>query len=109
MVGVVASVVINWIIWPFVARHELRKAMSEMMFFMSVAYRSESSFVKLLDCLLAANSTKVLLADTFTTIKVTAQQRKTLSVLRSLKGRLREGFVRIRQLMVCLNSPTECC
>jgi uncharacterized membrane protein YkgB len=41
VVGVVAAVLINWIIWPFVARHELRKALSMMMFFLSIIYRSK--------------------------------------------------------------------
>jgi hypothetical protein len=37
-------VVINWIWWPFVARHELRKAVSAMLFFMSIIYRSARSW-----------------------------------------------------------------
>ena len=41
VVGVVAAVMINWILWPFVARHELRKAVSAMLFFLSVIYRSK--------------------------------------------------------------------
>lgn len=41
-VGVVASIVANWIIWPFVARHDLRKAISMMLFYCSIMYRSES-------------------------------------------------------------------
>jgi hypothetical protein len=40
VVGVVAAVVINWILWPFIARHELRKAVSAMLFFLSIIYRS---------------------------------------------------------------------
>lgn len=39
MVGVVAAVVINWLIWPFVARHELRKALSSMLIYSSIIYR----------------------------------------------------------------------
>jgi hypothetical protein len=39
VVGVVAAVIINWIIWPFVARHELRKALSAMMIYSSIIYR----------------------------------------------------------------------
>lgn len=41
VVGVVAAVLINWILWPFVARHELRKAVAAMLFFLSVIYRSK--------------------------------------------------------------------
>lgn len=40
VVGVVASVVTNWILWPFVARHELRKALSSMLIYSSIIYRS---------------------------------------------------------------------
>ena len=47
MVGVVASVVINWVLWPFIARHELRQAMSAMMFFLSIIYRSNKTSVPL--------------------------------------------------------------
>jgi hypothetical protein len=39
VVGVVAAVVVNWILWPFVARHELRKALSGMMIYSSIIYR----------------------------------------------------------------------
>ncbi|KAK2624732.1 hypothetical protein QTJ16_005925 [Diplocarpon rosae] len=39
VVGVVAAVVVNWILWPFVARHELRKALSSMMIYSSIIYR----------------------------------------------------------------------
>lgn len=39
-VGTAAPILVNWMLWPFVARHELRYALSSMLFFMSVAYRS---------------------------------------------------------------------
>jgi uncharacterized membrane protein YgaE (UPF0421/DUF939 family) len=39
VVGVVAAVVVNWILWPFVARHELRKALSAMLIYSSIIYR----------------------------------------------------------------------
>jgi len=39
VVGVVAAVVVNWILWPFVARHELRKALSGIMIYSSIIYR----------------------------------------------------------------------
>ena len=41
IVGVVASVVVNWILWPFVARHDLRRGISSMLFYCSVIYRSK--------------------------------------------------------------------
>lgn len=43
LVGTSVPIVVNWIIWPFVARHELRFALSSMLFFMSVIYRSTLS------------------------------------------------------------------
>lgn len=42
VVGVVASVVVNWVLWPFVARHDLRKGISSMMFYCSIIYRSKA-------------------------------------------------------------------
>lgn len=39
VVGVVAAVVVNWVLWPFVARHELRKALAAMMIYSSLIYR----------------------------------------------------------------------
>ena len=42
IVGVVASVIVNWVLWPFVARHDLRKATATMMFYCSIVYRSKS-------------------------------------------------------------------
>jgi hypothetical protein len=37
--GVIAAVVVNWIVWPFVARHELRKSLSYMLLNLGIAYR----------------------------------------------------------------------
>jgi uncharacterized membrane protein YgaE (UPF0421/DUF939 family) len=39
VIGVVVAVVVNWILWPFVARHELRKALSAMLIYSSIIYR----------------------------------------------------------------------
>lgn len=39
VIGVVAAVVVNWILWPFVARHELRKSLSAMLIYSSIIYR----------------------------------------------------------------------
>jgi len=39
VVGVVAAVIVNWVLWPFVARHELRKALSSMLIYSSIIYR----------------------------------------------------------------------
>ncbi|KAL7622397.1 Zinc finger protein containing five transmembrane domains [Parahypoxylon ruwenzoriense] len=40
VIGVVASIIVNWVLWPFVARHDLRKAVATMMFYCSIVYRS---------------------------------------------------------------------
>lgn len=37
--GVVAAVIVNWVVWPFVARHELRKSLSCMLLNLGIAYR----------------------------------------------------------------------
>jgi len=81
IVGVIAAVVVNWILWPFVARHELRKALSAMMIYSSVIYRGiVAQYVYYED----------------------GEEPGKNEIERSemLEGRLREGFVRIRQLMV---------
>jgi hypothetical protein len=39
VVGVVAAVTVNWMLWPFVARHELRKSISSMILHCAVVYR----------------------------------------------------------------------
>lgn len=41
LIGAVSAVVVNWILWPFVARHELRKALSAMMIYSSIIYRGK--------------------------------------------------------------------
>ncbi|OTA61562.1 hypothetical protein K449DRAFT_465650 [Hypoxylon sp. EC38] len=80
VVGVVASVIVNWILWPFVARHDLRKAVATMMFYCSIVYRSiVSRYVYYEE------------GDEPTKDDIRASE--------ILEGRLREGFVRLRQLL----------
>lgn len=81
VVGVVASVFINWILWPFVARHELRKALSAMLIYSSIIYRGVVA--------------KYVYYEAGHEPKETDIERSEM-----LEGRLREGFVRIRQLLV---------
>lgn len=38
VVGICAAVVVNWCLWPFVARHELRKSISNMMLHLASTY-----------------------------------------------------------------------
>lgn len=88
IVGVVAGVVVNWVLWPFVARHELRKALSSMMIYSSIIYRGVvAKYVYYEDG--------------------EEPGKKDIERSEMLEGRLREGFVRIRQLMVrLLYSPS---
>ncbi|CAJ2504806.1 Uu.00g122000.m01.CDS01 [Anthostomella pinea] len=80
VVGVTASIIVNWIIWPFVARHDLRKATASMLFYCSIIYRSIVSRYIYYD---GQEPTK-----------------EDIEASEVLEGRLREGFVRLRQLMV---------
>lgn len=80
VVGVVAAVAMNWILWPFVARHELRKSISAMLLHTAIIYRGVVAKY----------------------IYYTEGEEPGLEdVARSemLEARLREGFVRIRELM----------
>ena len=80
IIGVVAAVLVNWVLWPFIARHELRKSLSAMMLHSAILYRS------------------VVAKYIYYT---NDQEPGPEDVARSemLEGRLREGFVRMRQLM----------
>ena len=80
IVGVVAALVVNWVLWPFVARHELRKSLSAMMLHSAILYRGVvAKYIYYTE----------------------GQQPGPDDIARSemLEGRLREGFVRIRQLL----------
>ncbi|KAM3071236.1 Zinc finger protein [Clarireedia jacksonii] len=80
MLGVVSAVVVNWFLWPFIARHELRKALSSMIVYSSIIYRGVVA--------------KYVYYEN-------GEEPGADDVKRSemLEGRLREGFVRIRQLL----------
>ncbi|OAA74293.1 Brefeldin A-sensitivity protein 4 [Akanthomyces lecanii RCEF 1005] len=80
-VGTAAPILANWLLWPFVARHELRAALSSFLFFLSVTYRSGLATYVYFEAGGAPTAHDV--------------QRSEL-----LEGRLREGLVRIRQLLV---------
>lgn len=80
VVGVVAAVIVNWILWPFIARHELRKSLSAMVLHSSLLYRAVVA--------------KYIY---YTEGKEPGQEDIAKSEM--LEGRLREGFVRMRQLM----------
>ncbi|KAI1487837.1 hypothetical protein F5X96DRAFT_648131 [Biscogniauxia mediterranea] len=80
IVGVVASILVNWILWPFVARHDLRKATAAMIFYCSIIYRSIVSRYVYYE-------------------EGHAPTKEDVEGSEVLEGRLREGFVRLRQLM----------
>ncbi|RDW71991.1 putative BRE4 [Coleophoma crateriformis] len=80
LVGVVSAVVMNWILWPFVARHELRKALSAMMIYSSIIYRG-------------------VVAKYVYYEEGEPPNKQDIERSEMLEGRLREGFVRIRQLL----------
>ncbi|KAL8749140.1 MAG: hypothetical protein Q9199_007871 [Rusavskia elegans] len=79
-VGIFASILTNWVMWPFVARHELKKSLATMMLHLAILYRSVVS-----KYIYYAEEQAPSAGDT---------ERSEM-----LEGRLREGFVRIRQLL----------
>ncbi|KAI5917153.1 hypothetical protein F4810DRAFT_716740 [Camillea tinctor] len=80
IVGVVGSILVNWLLWPFVARHDLRKATAAMIFYCSIIYRSIVSRYVYYE-------------------EGHAPTKEDIEGSEVLEGRLREGFVRLRQLM----------
>ena len=98
LIGTVVPVVVNWVLWPFVARHELRNALSSMMFFMSIIYRSKEA-----PCMCLAQQVLIYVAVVSQYVYFEEGNEPTPDVIKHsemLEGRLREGFVRIRQLLV---------
>ncbi|KAL6873005.1 hypothetical protein J3F83DRAFT_713461 [Trichoderma novae-zelandiae] len=81
LVGTTAPILVNWCLWPFVARHELRKSLSSMLFFLSIIYRNVVA--------------KYIYFEQ-------GKEPTPEDIVKSeiLEGRIREGFVRIRQLLV---------
>ncbi|KAI0403290.1 hypothetical protein F4802DRAFT_608175 [Xylaria palmicola] len=73
--GVVASIFVNWVLWPFVARHDLRKGLASTIFNCSIiakyVYYEEGN----------------------------APTKRDIENSEILEGRLREGFLRLRQLL----------
>lgn len=80
VVGVVAAIVVNWILWPFVARHELRKSLSTMLLHSSLLYRR-------------------VVGKYIYYSEGEEPGPEDIAKSEMLEGRLREGFVRMRQLM----------
>ena len=80
VVGVVAALITNWILWPFVARHELRESISAMLLHSSILYRG-------------------VVAKYIYYNPGCGPEPSDIARSELLEGRLREGFVRMRQLM----------
>lgn len=80
VVGVVAALLVNWVLWPFVARHELRKSLAAMMLHSAILYRGVVA--------------KYIYYD-----QNSAPTDDDVARSEMLECRLREGFVRIRQLL----------
>ncbi|PTB66936.1 hypothetical protein BBK36DRAFT_1168450 [Trichoderma citrinoviride] len=81
LVGTTAPILVNWCLWPFVARHELRKSLSSMLFFLSIIYRN-------------------VVAKYIYFEQGKEPTPEDIEKSEILEGRIREGFVRIRQLLV---------
>ena len=80
VVGIIAAVTVNWVLWPFIARHELRKSISIMMLHSAILYRG------------------VIAKYVYPTAD-TKPGPQDVERSEMLEGRLREGFVRMRQLL----------
>lgn len=99
VVGVVAAVTVNWMLWPFVARHELRKALSAMLIYCSIIYRGVVA--KYVYYEKGEEPTKADIEQSGPApLPPLFPNLLLITYLEMLEGRLREGFVRIRQLMV---------
>ncbi|KAL4729283.1 Zinc finger protein containing five transmembrane domains [Fusarium chlamydosporum] len=81
LVGTIAPIIVNWMLWPFVARHELRGALSVMLFYMSIMYRNVVANYVYFD-------------------EGKSPTPEDIRRSEMLESRMREGFVRIRQLLV---------
>jgi hypothetical protein len=80
VVGVVAAILVSWMLWPFIARHELRKSLSAMIYYSALIYRG-------------VVAQYIYYEDGDEPI----QEDITRSEM--LEGRLREAFVRMRHLL----------
>ena len=80
VIGLSAAVIVNLVFWPFIARHELRKSISGMIFYSAIVYRG-----------IVARYIYYSEGDEPSPADVSRSEM--------MEGRLREGFVRMRQLM----------
>ncbi|ELR02648.1 hypothetical protein VC83_01012 [Pseudogymnoascus destructans] len=80
VVGVISAILVSWLLWPFVARHELRKSLSGMIYYSALIYRG-----------VVAQYIYYEEGDEPTQEDITRSEM--------LEGRLREAFVRMRHLL----------
>ena len=80
VVGVIAALITNWLLWPFIARRELRKSLSATLLHSALLYRSIIAKYIYYPPSLPPSASDIARSE-------------------MLEGRLREGFVRMRQLM----------
>ena len=80
IVGVISAIMVNMTLWPFIARHELRKSLSTMLLHSAILYRG-------------------VVAKYIYYNEGDNPGPEDVAKSEMLEGRLREGFVRIRQLM----------
>jgi len=104
VVGVVAAVIVNWILWPFVARHELRKALSAMLIYSSIIYRGVVAKYVYYEKGEEPGKEDI---ERSGLCNLKHLIPSLIPATEMLEGRLREGFVRIRQLMACPILPLQ--
>ena len=80
VIGLLAALIVNWILWPFIARHELRKSLSATMLHSAILYRG-------------------VVAKYIYYTKGEEPTMEDITKSEMLEGRLRESFVRMRQLL----------
>lgn len=80
IVGVMSAILISWMLWPFIARHELRKSLSLMIYYLALIYRG-------------------VVAQYIYYEEGEAPTKADITRSEMLEGRLREGFVRMRHLL----------
>ena len=80
ILGIISALIVNWILWPFIARHELRKSLSSMLLHTAILYRG-------------------IIAKYIYYTPGSEPNPSDIARSEILEGRLREGFVRMRQLL----------
>lgn len=80
ILGITFALITNWLLWPFIARHELRKSISAMLLHTAILYRGIIA--------------KYIYYSPSSPPSATDIARSEI-----LENRLREGFLRMRQLL----------